>query len=95
MKHLIKFIMLTCLLSFLSGCVGKIKLPEINADRVEYKRSDPWGGSTITITGLSVTKEEVKCEEYTRVTGYPSFNQSIRVINYSRPRSRPVDGGGN
>jgi hypothetical protein len=85
---LFKVIMLTGILSFLSGCVGKITLPEINADRVEYNRTDPFGGSKITITGLSITEDTVQCEEYIRVTGYPSFNQSIRVTNYSRQRSQ-------
>lgn len=93
-SSLIKIIMLTGILSFLSGCVGKITLPEINADRVEYNRTDPIGGSKITITGLSVTKEAVQCEEYNRVTSYPSFNQSVRITNYSRPRKVEQEGGG-
>lgn len=72
----------------LAGCLSRINIPEISAESIEYRRTDPFGGSTIIITKPSVTETDVTCEEYSRVTTYPSFNQSITVKNYHRKRAK-------
>jgi len=84
---LIKIIMSSDLLSFVTGCN---RLPAINAKSIRYESSYPVGGSVIEITGVSVTDTEVKADTYKRKSRWWGVTQDITIEGYSRKRT-PAD----
>ncbi len=91
MKHRSLFAMslLTALASLLGGCANsgnRIKLPDITADTITYRRNDPFGGTTITATGLKNGDDKVTAERVSLSTTYPAFSISIEIANYERKK---------
>jgi hypothetical protein len=86
-SSLIKIIMLTALLAFVTGCN---RLPLVNAKSIKYESSYPIGGSTIELTGVVVTDTEVKADSYKRESRWAGFKQTITIEGYSRKRT-PAD----
>jgi hypothetical protein len=81
--RLIKFIMISALLSFITGCN---RLPMVNAKSIRYESSYPIGGTVIEMTGVSVTDTEVKADTYKRKSRWWYVNQDIVIEGYSRKR---------
>lgn len=72
-----------------SGCsIAPTKLPEVSGELVEYRRTDPLGGTTITAKGVDVTEHEVRADEVTWDTRYPTWNVYLSVKGYKRQRSK-------
>lgn len=70
----------------LTGCANSYKLPEVSGKLVDYKRTDPFGGTAIIAKGVEVTPDVVRAEEATWTTTYPQFSVSLRVVGYERKR---------
>jgi len=79
--------MTAVLLSALSlqGCTN-FTLPEVSAERAEYHRTDPFGGTSITATGVKVDRAAgtIKTESATWTTTYPSFSIRATINGYER-----------
>jgi hypothetical protein len=71
-----------------AGCssISSIRLPEINADTISYRRTDLAGGTQITATGVTNDAQRVTAERVTLVTTYPMFSVSVEVTGYSRKK---------
>lgn len=60
--------------------VGCSSLPNVvSVDELEYKRTDPVGGTTITAKGVKIEGNSATVEEWNRETHYPSFNQTVKL----------------
>lgn len=77
-------ICVACLL--LTGCTSSFKLPEVSGKVVDYKRTDPFGGTTVVAKGVQVTEDKVKADEVTWTTIYPQVSITLRVEGYERKR---------
>ena len=91
MKHrrFLAMSLLSALASFFGGCANsgnKIKLPDITADTITYRRNDPFGGTTITAAGLKNDGDKITAERVSLSTTYPAFSISIEIANYERKK---------
>ncbi len=82
MKHKQLFIILAC--AALCGCSTLTKLPPITASQIDYKRTDPFGGTTIHAEGIDVdgTTKTVKAKVITWTTMYPQFSLVVSARDY-------------
>lgn len=69
----------------LAGCKN-FELPEVAASEVEYRRSDPFGGTQISATGVKIDKAAglLKADSAEWSTTYPSFSINARVKDYEQ-----------
>ena len=70
----------------LSGCATTLKLPEVSGSLVEYRRTDPCGGTHVVARDVQVTDDAVKAASVTWSTTYPQFSITLNVENYERKR---------
>lgn len=69
----------------LTGCTH-FNLPEVTAENAEYHRTDPFGGTHITATGVRVDKDAgtIKADSATWTTTYPAFSVRATIKGYER-----------
>lgn len=72
----------------LTGCASSFKLPEVAGKSVTYRRTDPFGGTTVSATNVVVTAEEIRAGSVTWTTGYPQFSISLTVEEYVQKREK-------
>lgn len=85
MKTLLR-LALPLALALLTGCVSTFRLPEITAVNVEYTRSDPLGGTTVTAKNVAVNDKTVTADEAVWDTKYPAVTIRLKVTGYERKR---------
>jgi len=75
-----------------SGCatqIGDLKLPEISATSIEYKRTDPVGGTRITAIGVEDKGDRITADELKVQVTYPAITLDVVVKDYVR-RKEPA-----
>lgn len=100
MKTRLTFAVFACvvvaglLLAGCSGCtstsVGRIDLPDISADSLTYKRTDPAGGTVITVKNMVDHGTHVTADKLTVTTIYPTITLTVDVDNYRRTKPAPA-----
>lgn len=70
---------------FLSGCAS-YRLPAVTAQEVNYRRTDPLGGTQITAKNVKSDEEKVSADEATWLTNYPWFSVSVTLKGYERKK---------
>lgn len=80
-----KTIIVPLLVLALSGCAHQ--LPAVSGKSVEYVRTDPLGGTTISAQRVVITDDEVNAERVVWDTKYPLFHIRLTVEGYSRKRT--------
>lgn len=90
MKTIIPAILLVGLLS---GCTSTLsKLPPISGDTVTYERHDPFGGTTLKATKVSIKPDgSVVADEVELTTVYPQFGLHIKVTGYREGPATKVE----
>lgn len=77
---IIRGLAVLCLLSSVLCFTGCASIPPVvSVEQLDYSRSDPAGGTTITAKGIKLEDGKLTVDEYSRETHYPSFNQSVKL----------------
>lgn len=69
----------------LSGCAS-YRLPDVTAQEVNYRRTDPFGGTQITAKNVRSGANSITADEAMWVTTYPSFSISVTLRGYERKK---------
>lgn len=93
--HLAYGLGLVVVLLILAGCSGcssinRIDLPDISADSITYKRTDPVGGSVVEAKNLVDHGTHVTADRVKVTTIYPTVTLTIDVENYKRVKPAPA-----